>query len=392
MGDFQERLDAGVAAREAAGAVAMLLSSQGQGPILSAGERVIGSGERMQPDTVFWIASMTKAVTSVAALALVDAGKLQLDAPLDTILPEFSGLEVLEGFTPDGAPKLRPARSPVTLRRLLSHTSGFGYPWLSERLGRWQAHSGAGALAPDSRAAHIQPLEFEPGEGWSYGIGIDWAGLAIEAVTGKRLDAALDELVLAPLGMTQTTFFPDAALEARRAGVHHRLPDGGLMAAPFDMPREPEVISGGGGLFSTASDYARFLRMLLRGGELDGVRILSEALAAELGRVQTGPHRAGAFAAAPSGLAREFDLYPDMHTGFGLVGMITPQACASGRGAGAISWAGLFNTYFWIDPEADLGGLLLTQTAPFADEGALSLYRAFEAHAYAAQARGGTAG
>lgn len=388
MVDFQERLEAGVAAREAAGAVALMVSSQGEGPILTAGERVLGSGEPMRPDTVFWIASMTKAVTSVAALALVDRGQLQLDAPLDGLLPEFAGLEVLEGFTSDGAPRLRPARNPVTLRRLLSHTSGFGYPWLSERLGRWQALSGAGALAQDSRAAHVQPLEFEPGEGWSYGIGIDWAGLAIEAVTGKRLDAALKDLVLEPLGMTQTTFFPDDALEARRAGVHHRLPDGGLTPAPFNMPREPEVISGGGGLFSTASDYARFLRMLLRRGELDGVRVLSEAVVAELGRVQTGPHRAGAFAAAPSGLAREFDLYPDMQTGYGLVGMITPQACPSGRGAGSIGWAGLFNTYFWIDPEADLGGILLTQTAPFADEGALSLYRAFESHAYSAQAQG----
>jgi len=379
---FSERLTAAVESGAAPGAVALLVDRDGVILEAAAGVRAAGSPEPMTCDTVFWIASMTKAVTSIAALKLVEEGRLSLDADLAPLLPEFANLQVLEGFGDDGAPLLRPARGPVTLRQLLTHTSGFGYAFMSDALSRWVQATGAVDAASGARAAYVMPLLFEPGEGWAYGVGIDWAGLAVEAASGQTLDAYFRDHILEPLGMKDTTFVPSAAQVARRASLHFRLPDGGLTPAPFDMPKDPEVWSGGGGLFSTAHDYGRFLRMLLNGGELDGVRILSPQTMAELTRIQTGEVRAGALKSSAPQLTNDFDLFPEMHTGWGLATLINPEPGPQGRSAGSLAWAGIFNTYYWADPEKGVGGVLMTQIAPFGDAGALELVRALEAHAY----------
>lgn len=380
--EFGERLAEAVASGAAPGAVALLVDRDGITLEAAAGVRSLGSPEPMTPDTVFWIASMTKAVTSIAALKLVEEGKLELDADLAPLLPEFASLQVLEGFAEDGAPILRQARGHVTLRQLLTHTSGFGYAFMSEPLGKWAQTTGAADAASGARAAYVMPLLFEPGEGWTYGVGIDWAGLAVEAASGQTLDAYFRDHILTPLGMKDTTFVPNAAQVARRASLHFRLPDGGLMPAPFDMPKAPEVWSGGGGLFSTAHDYARFLRMLLNGGELDGVRVLSPKTMADLATIQTGDTRAGALKSSAPQLTNDFDLFPDMHTGWGLATLINPEPAPTGRSAGSLAWAGIFNTHYWADPDKGVGGVLMTQIAPFGDAKVLELFRALEAHAY----------
>jgi CubicO group peptidase (beta-lactamase class C family) len=373
---FEKALEAAVASGRIAGAVAAVADRDGVTYTRQAGVRQAGEPAAMTQDTIFWLASMTKAIVSVAALREVEAGRLSLDGDLAGLLPEFADLKVLEGFGEDGAPRLRPARRAPTLRDLLTHTSGFGYAFLSEDLTRWHATTGAADPNGGTRAAHVLPLLHDPGEAWSYGIGVDWAGLAVEAASGQRLDAYLAEHILGPLGMTDTGFAP--VDPTRRATAHLRV-EGTLFPAPTPPGgTEAEVLSGGGGLHGTAPDYLRFLRMLLNGGALDGARILKAETVRALSEVQTGALRAGAFKTANGVLTTDFDLYPDMQTGHGLATVVTPEATKEGRRPGALNWAGIFNTYFWADPEAGKAGVLLTQLMPFGDPDVLALLRALE--------------
>jgi CubicO group peptidase (beta-lactamase class C family) len=373
---FEKALEAAVASGRIAGAVAAVADRDGVTYTREAGVRQAGEPAAMTQDTIFWLASMTKAIVSVAALREVEAGRLSLDGDLSGFLPEFADLKVLEGFGEDGAPRLRPARRAPTLRDLLTHTSGFGYAFLSEDLTRWHAATGAADPNGGTRAAHVLPLLHDPGEAWSYGIGVDWAGLAVEAASGQRLDAYLAEHILGPLGMTDTGFAP--VDPTRRATAHLRV-EGTLFPAPTPPGgTEAEVLSGGGGLHGTAPDYLRFLRMLLNGGALDGARILKAETVRALSEVQTGALRAGAFKTANGVLTTDFDLYPDMQTGHGLATVVTPEATKEGRRPGALNWAGIFNTYFWADPETGKAGVLLTQLMPFGDPDVLALLRALE--------------
>ncbi|MCA6303087.1 MAG: beta-lactamase family protein, partial [Phenylobacterium sp.] len=355
---FEKALEAAVASGRIAGAVAAVADRDGVTYTRQAGVRQAGEAAAMTQDTLFWLASMTKAVVSVAALREVEAGRLSLDGDLSGLLPEFADLKVLEGFGEDGAPRLRPARRSPTLRDLLTHTSGFGYGFLSPDLTRWHAATGAPDPNGGTRAAYVLPLLHDPGEAWTYGIGIDWAGLAVEAASGQRLDDYLGEHILGPLGMTDTGFTP---VDPDRRAVAHLRVEGTLFPAPTPPGgTEAEVLSGGGGLHGTAPDYIRFLRMLLNGGELDGARVLRPETVRSLSEVQTGALRAGAFKTANGVLTTDFDLYPDMHTGHGLATVVTPEATKEGRSPGALNWAGIFNTYFWADPEAGKAGVLLT--------------------------------
>ncbi len=381
--EFENRLAQAVAGGKVAGAVALVADRDGVTYQTAAGRRSAGDGAApMDASTVFWIASMTKAIVSVAALQLVERGKLSLDGDLSALLPDLKALEVLDGVDAGGAPKTRPAKGAVTLRQLLTHTSGFGYAWLSAELAAWVQSTGAAGPTGGTRAAHRQPLLFDPGQGWAYGIGIDWAGIAVEAASGLRLDAYLDENIVGPLAMTDTGFALPAEREARRAGMHARTPAGGLAAIPFGMPVDPEVLSGGGGLYGTAGDYARFLRMLLNGGELGGTRVLSAKTVAALGEIQTGELRAGAWKTAAANLSHDIDLFPGMLTGWGLTGMINPEPSPNGRGAGSLAWAGLGNCYYWADPAAGKAGLILSQVLPFGDPEVLDLFAALERGAY----------
>ncbi len=373
---FEKALEAAVASGRIAGVVAAVTDRDGVTYTREAGVRQAGVPAAMTQDTIFWLASMTKAVVSVAALREVEAGRLSLDGDLSGLLPEFADLKVLEGFGEDGTPRLRPARRAPTLRDLLTHTSGFGYAFLSGDLTRWHRVTGAADPNGGARSAHVLPLLHDPGEAWSYGIGIDWAGLAVEAASGQRLDAYLNDHILGPLGMTDTGFAP--VDPERRATAHLRV-EGTLFPAPTPPGgTEAEVLSGGGGLHGTAPDYIRFLRMLLNGGALDGARILQPETVRSLSEVQTGSLKAGAFKTANGALTTDFDLYPDMLTGHGLASVVTPEATKQGRRPGALNWAGIFNTYFWADPEAGKAGVLLTQLMPFGDPDVLVLLRSLE--------------
>lgn len=371
-----ETLEAAFAAANLPGAVALLVDAEGETYARAFGSADAGTGRAMEVDTLCQIASMTKALVSAAAMQLVEAGHLSLDAPLGA-LPGFAEPRVLTGFDADGQPQTRAPLRPLTLRHLLTHTAGLAYAFTRDEVLR--SYQAAGMPAPGTLATLDVPLLFDPGEGWEYGLSTDWLGRAIEAATGTRLQDYMAEHLFAPLGMAHTAFRP--ALPEDAARVHARLPEGGFAVLPLYIGGG-EFDGGGGGLTGTARDYGRFVRMILRGGELDGTRVLSAASVAEMAREQVAPLRAGVLTSTMPDLARDYDAFPDQHTGWGLGFLINPEPGPDGRSAGSLAWAGIFNSYYWIDPAKGLGGVFMAQLSPFADPGALAMFGALERMAY----------
>ncbi len=320
-------------------------------------------------------------------MQLVERGKLSLDEPLGTLLPELAAPQVLEGFAADGTPRLRPARRPITLRLLLSHTAGFCYSiWNADML-RYQEQAGIPSITECANAALNLPLVFEPGERWEYGINIDWAGKAVEAASGQRLEGYLRANIFGPLGMNDSGFVLGAAQRERLAGMHARNPDGSLAVIPFEMPQEPEFYMGGGGLYSTGRDYLTFLQMLLHDGSFNGAQILRPETVAEMARNQIGDLTVGLLKTAIPASSNDAEFFPGMVKKWGLGYMITTEEAPTGRSAGSVAWAGLANTYYWLDPVKRVTGVILTQLLPFVDPAALGLFERFERAIYAS--RGG---
>ncbi len=345
------------------------------------GKRSIDRDDPMTTDTVVWIASMSKAITAVAAMQLVERGKLDLDRPIGDVLPALAKPNILEGFETDGTPKLRPATQPITLRRLLTHTAGFGYEIWSEQLLAYLEHTGTPSVISCQEAALSLPLLFEPGSAWHYGIGIDWAGKAVEAVSGQKLGAYLHDNILGPLGMRDTVFRIGPAQRRRLSGMHARTPDG-LVPTSFEVEQEPEFEMGGGGLYGTAPDYILFLRMLLRDGELAGARILKPETVAAMMQNHIGDLNAGVLKTAMPQYSNDVDVFPGMKAGWGLSFIVNSEAVPGGRSAGSLAWGGLANSYYWLDPAKNVGGVILTQIIPFCDPEAVRLYGDFERAVY----------
>ncbi len=371
---LQQTLEEAIAAAGVPGAVAMVGDRDGVRAAVTVGQR--GDGSAISLDTVFQLASMTKAVVSVAAMQLVEAGKLSLDAPIGDLLPDLATPQVITGFGDDGAVQTRPAARPITLRHLLTHTSGLGYDFVHADMARARA----APPVPGSMASLRTPLLFDPGDDWAYGISTDWVGLAVEAASGLRLDAYVAAHVTGPLGMAETGFDPGAATLGRRAANMARGENGALLPYPINIGggTRGEFISGGGGLWGTAPDYMRFVRMLANGGTLDGVTILRPETVADMMRNQIGPLRAGAMATTMPALSLAVDWFPGMTPGWGLGFLINPETGPNGRPAGSCGWAGICNTYFWVDPVSGSCAVLLMQLLPFADPGALAVLAAFE--------------
>jgi CubicO group peptidase (beta-lactamase class C family) len=335
----------------------------------TAGTVAIGDQQPITPDTIFWIASMTKPITSVAALQLVEQGKLSLDEPIGNLLPDLANPQILENGT------LRPAKQKITLRHLLTHTAGFGYAFANPALA---AYAAAHPAKPGTLASLNTPLLFEPGTKWEYGINTDWVGRAVEAASGLRLDEYFTRHITGPLGMADTCFIPTAAQRARRAWPHQRARSGALTPTPPTYNEAPEFFSGGGGLFSTLADYQKFCRMILQ----DGASILSPASIAALSTNQVGALRAGVIGSANPDLMAGADPFPGMDSKWSFGFHLNPEPGPLGRSKNSLSWAGLANTYFWIDPAQDLAGIILMQLLPSGDLGAVKTYMQFEQAAY----------
>ena len=362
------------------GVVGMIVDRDGVRFSSALGVTDTESNRPVAEDTPFQIASMTKALATLAAMQLVEAGRLDLDAPIGDLVPDLANAQVLTGFDADGKPQLRPAARPVTLRHLLTHTAGLGYFFIHPEV--LQYFSAVGMPAPGSLDSIRMPLMFDPGERWEYSVGIDWAGLAVEAATGEKLGDYMAEHVFAPLGMTGTGFYD--ALPESAAQVHVRDESGALKVQPMFLGGG-EYHNAGGGLIGTAPDYARFVRAMLRGGELDGKRVLKQETVAEMARNQIGPLRAGAMGTSMPHLAQPYDTFPDQHTGWGLGFLINPEQGPNGRAPGSLAWAGIFNSYYWIDPQSGVGGVMMSQLSPFGDPGALATFGALEQMAYASR-------
>ncbi|HEY0909753.1 MAG TPA: serine hydrolase domain-containing protein [Bradyrhizobium sp.] len=347
------------------------------------GKRDLSGDVAMTMDSVFWIASMTKAITAAACMQLVEQGKLSLDAPIGKVLPDLASPQVLEGFDAKGEPKLRPAKKPITLRHLMTHTAGFAYNMWNGDILQYLEKTGTPAVTTCKNDALKTPLASDPGTRWEYGTNIDFVGKAVEAASGKRLDAYLRDHLFTPLGMSDTGFKITEDMRKRLVGMHARGEDGSLTPIPFELEQEPEFHMGGGGLYGTAADYIKFTQMILNKGRGNGNQVLKPETVALMGQNHIGELTMGKLTKAIGWATNDVDLYPDMVKKWGLSFLINTTKTPEGRSPGSLAWAGLANTYYWIDPVRDVTGVILMQLLPFADKKCLEAFAGFERGVYA---------
>ena len=370
-------------AREIPGVVA--IAANGKETIYQGafGKRDLSKDDAMTLDSVFWIASMTKAITAAAAMQLVEQGKLSLDAPIGKVLPDLASPQVLEGFDAKGEPKLRPAKKAITLRHLMTHTAGFCYEMWNGDMVRYLEKTGTPGITSCKNAALKTPIMTEPGTRWEYGTNIDFVGKAVEAISGKRLDVYLRDHMLTPLGMTDTGFKIGDSQRKRLVAMHQRNADGSLAPIPFELEQDPEFHMGGGGLYGTAGDYIKFTQMTLNKGRGNGNQLLKPETVAMMGQNHIGDLNMTKLTSAVAFATNDVDLYPDMVKKWGLSFLINTARTPEGRSPGSLAWAGLGNTYFWIDPARDISGVILMQLLPFCDGKCLEAFAGFERGIYA---------
>jgi methyl acetate hydrolase len=335
------------------------------------------SGVAVAPDSIFTIASMTKPITTVAALQLVEQGKLHLDDPVSKYLPQLANLQVLEGFdNGSGKPVLRPAKTAVTLKHLLTHTSGFCYDIWEPLAIRYTSQAGG-------KMPEVPALMFDPGTRWQYGTGCDWAGRVVETISGMNLEEYFQSKILRPLEMHDTSYILPPAKFDRLVTGYQRHGDGPLQQSRRVQPAPPKEYGGGGGLYSTAADYTRFMQMILgKGTGSNRARILQPETVASMEVNQIGASPAGKMKSFRPDFSSDVDMQPGFDEKWGLGFLINTTAYPGGRSAGSLAWAGLFNTFFWIDPKRSRCAVLLMQYLPFVDREAVGLFADFERAVY----------
>ncbi len=368
---LDETLRSGIAQRGIPAAVGMAASADKTLYQGAFGTRD-SSGTPVTVDSIFAIASMTKAVTTVAALQLAEQGKVQLDEPVSRHLPQLGRLKVLDSFDrKTGKPKFRPATVPMTLKHLLTHTSGLCYDTWDGDMFRYTSNGGGES-----------PLMFEPGARWQYGTGVDWAGRLVETVSGMNLEDYFQARILRPLEMRDTSFLPAPKFDRVVTG-YRRQPDGTLKQNPRTPPALPKEFNGGGGLYSTAGDYTRFMQMILgKGRGVNQVQILQAKTVESMEVNQIGDLTAGKMKSYKPPISSDVDIQPGFTEKWGLGFLINTTPYAGGRSAGSLAWAGLNNTFYWIDPKRSLCAVLMMQFLPFVDREAVGLLNDFEQAVY----------
>ena len=374
---IDETLRSGIASRKIPAAVGLVATEEKMIYEGAFGARD-SSGTPVRADSIFGIASMTKAVTTVAALQLVEQRKLQLDEPVSRHLPQLGKLEVLEGFEPTtGKPLLRTARTQITLKHLLTHTSGLCYDTWDGDMFRYTSQTN------EQATGKIGPLMFEPGTRWQYGQGVDWAGRLVEAVSGMSLEDYFQAKILGPLEMRDTSYILPEARFDRLVSTHRRQDDGSLKQEDRQLPPPPKAFNGGGGLYSTASDYVRFMQMILRRGRGRNTAQILQPKTVRLMEVnQIGDLTAGKMKSYRPTVSSDVDIQPGFTEKWGLGFLINTTAYPRGRSAGSLAWAGIANTFFWIDPKRSLCAVLMMQFLPFVDREAVGLLADFERSVY----------
>jgi methyl acetate hydrolase len=347
----------------------------------AAGPREAGQSDPVTVDTLFRIMSMTKMPCTVAALQQMEQGHLDLDAPVAEYCPEFGEVQVMTGLDGD-TPVLRPPARQATVKNLITHTAGFGYWFWSERLVRWEKITGVPNVVAGSRASFTAPMLADPGEAFIYGINVDWLGKVVEAVTGVGLDVAIKQGITGPLGMDQTTFLMNDEQRPNSTPVHVRAEDGTWTSIGEVLNTEPDWWAGGHGLYGPPSDYIKFERALLRGGELDGTRILRPETVDAAFTNQIGDLDFPAeLPTADPASSCTFRAGPGYKWGYGL--LLNTAGIPGMRRAGSGAWAGLCNTQFWIDRTAGVCGSIYSNFLPFVTPEAVRLYNDFERALYA---------
>ncbi len=335
----------------------------------------------MSNDTIFWIASMSKPITAVASMQLVERGVLDLDEPAAKWDDYLGRVQVLDGFSDDGQPLLRPARAVITLRNLLNHTSGFAYSFNSADMQRYHGVVEDANMMAGRRRAFEMPLVADPGTTWIYGLGIDWAGRLVEAASGQRLNDFVQENICRPLGMVDTTYVRTSEQRARTACVAARA-DGSFIDLPVAIEEDPEFVVAGAGMYSTAEDYLRFIDMHLGGGTLRGTQILQESTVDLMLSNHIADLDAPGWVSMEPGLTVDVSLSAEAKSTWSLIGARNEGPHSAGRAAGALSWAGIANTHFWVDRARTRGGVFLSQLFPFFDPSVMESYRELEEYAY----------
>ncbi|WP_158248089.1 serine hydrolase [Paracoccus sp. SY] len=347
------------------------------------GVRSIEGEDAVSEDSVFNIASMTKAIVAAAAMQLVEQGKLDLDSPISTWLPVAKRLKVLDSFDAEGKPVLRDPKSEVTLRQLMTHTSGHGYTTWNEKLDQYVKATGPlPALDYEDEETWLRPLVFDPGEGWAYGEAIDWIGFLIREVSGQPLEDYVKEHVTGPLGMNDTGWTLTPEMEQRRVTSHERKEDGSLAATDYITDQNPARDYGGGGMYSTVPDYMKFIRMILNDGTVNGTQILKPETVDMMAQNQMGENRVSMLTTYDPSRSADAEFFPGLEKTWGLSFMINEEVAPTGRPAGSLAWAGLRNTFFWIDRENDIGGVWMSQLLPFVDEKTIQAFYDFETAYY----------
>jgi methyl acetate hydrolase len=374
---ISRQLNAAVERGDTPGVVALVVNRDGVLYEGTAGKRDVGNNVPMAADTIFNIASMTKPVTSVAIMMLLEQGKLGLDDPVSKYLPGFDNLRVITRFNQaDGTYETRPARRAMTIRHLLTHTSGIGYAFSSSIVQRLQQGT--------QKMEWELPLLHDPGDKWTYSASTRVLGLILEKITGTPLENYYQEHIFKPLGMVDTSYAVAVDKQARLT-TSHRMVNGARQEQPRqNIPSTPTPpYRGDGGLYSTARDYGLFMRMLLNGGHLGNVRLISERSVKLMGQNHIGAVFVSRQPAANPELTKPFPLGAGQDK-FGLGFQITAKGDGPTkyRSPGSMSWAGLFNTEFWIDPKKGIGGVMLMQFLPFYDDGAIRTLREFEETVY----------
>ncbi|MDO6462203.1 serine hydrolase domain-containing protein [Granulosicoccaceae sp. 1_MG-2023] len=349
----------------------------------AAGERRL-DGEPMSDDTVFAIMSTTKAITGTTALQCVEEGLLDLDAPAKEYAPAIGAIKVIEGFDSAGKPLLRAPKSDVTTRQLMLHTGGFAYDFFDETYLRLATEHGQPSVVTGLRAAIETPMVFDPGERWQYGTNIDWVGQVVEGIRGKRLGEVMRERVFDPLGMKDIAFTRTPAMKARTATIHARGDDGSLTPMDdFALPDNPEVDMGGHGLYGTVGEYMKFIRMWLNDGAGPNGEVLrADTVDWAVKGALVPPQKVTMLPGVIPSLSNDAEFFPGLGKDWSHTFMVNTEKAPTGRPAGAIGWAGLANSFYWIDRENGVGGYWATQILPFGDPQSFTGYLDFETAVY----------
>ena len=350
----------------------------------TAGERALGSGVAMTPDSVMALFSTSKAITGTAVLQCVEEGLLDLDAPAKSYAPALSAVQVLDGFDESGAPRLRAPKRDITTRMLMLHTAGFGYDIFNATYLRLTRDCGQQGPLSATKACLLTPLLFDPGDAWEYGTNIDWAGQVVEHIRGKRLGEVFNERIFAPLDITDMGFTATPQMHARLVTMHTRSREGVITPNPEFLPNpKPEVDMGGGGLYGTVEGYMKFIRMWLNEGEGPNGRVLQPATVAMALRNGLKDHqRVHMLPGVIPSLSNDAEFFPGLKKSWSYSFMVNDEQAPTGRPAGAVSWAGLSNLFYWIDVRNGIGGFWGTQLLPFADPACLDGYMRFETTIY----------